>query len=178
MRRILCLLLIVSLLLPLFSCSPAPSGKGLSLPDYVERLNVLCDSLGYADYKTTEKAFYKKTHTFSASLLSGLFEVTGTLSGNEIQSLSVSFSASLVEFIENADDRDSVLLSTFYLSTLLLLPMTEEYETADKEDAMTFLSETVFPSFEGVRKVGEYKLNSYFANQEKTSAVLTLTVLS
>ena len=57
MRRILCLLLIVSLLLPLFSCSPAQSGKGLSLPDYVERLNVLCDSLGYADYTSVTDVF-------------------------------------------------------------------------------------------------------------------------
>lgn len=179
MKRFVSLFLTVALLLSLFvGCSKATPSKGLSIEAFAERLNLVCDALGYEPYKITSKDIVVKRHSFSSTMLSGMFEVSGTLTDNVIESFSIRFSDELKSYLSDSQDLENVLLSTFFIESLLVLAFTDIYETVDKEDATDFMTETLFPSFETVQKIGDYKLNSFFDTSAKASAVVSLTLLS
>ena len=160
--RIFALVLAVLLLaLPLVSCI-APEATQDAAGTYRERFNTLCAELGYDAYFASQADVDVSGDTFTVVMMTGLFTVTGEVKGNRIESLTVTLNESAKTYIEISDDRDTAQLSVLFMASLPILAQTDGYETLDIADVQAFVVDTVLPSLEAVRLVGDYKLKTSY----------------
>ena len=173
MKRLVALLAaLVIVTLPLASCGTAETTFDAA-DAYRERFNTLCAELGYDAYFMSQADVDTIGDTFTAVMMTGLFTVSGAVKADRIESLTVALNDSARTYIEISDDKDAARLSVFFMASLPILALTDEYETLDVEDVQAFVVNTVLPSLDEVQLVGDYKLRPTCRMREDGGIELT-----
>ena len=147
--------------LPLVSCAAGDSAADV-VTAYRERFNTLCAELGYDAYFASQADVDVSGDTFTVTMMTGLFTVTGEVKSGRIEALTVALNTSAKTYIDISDDRDAAQLSVFFMASLPVLALTDDYETLDIADVQQFVTETALPSLETVQLVGNYKLRTSY----------------
>lgn len=175
MKRFFALCLALLTVLSFAGCS---SGKADDAAEwFLSRYNALVTEMGFESYALSESDLTVKGDTFSGIFLSGLFHVEGKAKDGTLTELTVTFTDGLLEYVRTSEDAEAAVLESLYTGTMVVLALSEDYETLDDEKREAFLLETLVPSFTAAQRVGDYMLKSEFTDASESGCRIRLTLI-
>lgn len=175
MKRRLALCLALFSLLALLGCSAGKTKEAAVW--FLDRYNALVTEMGYDGYVLSEGDLTVRGESFSGICISGLFRVEGKAERGVLQSLSITFTDGLLEYITTSENKEAAVLESLHTATMVVLALSEDYEILDSDYMESFLTETLVPSFTSAQRVGDYMLKSEFLDGAKSNCRLNLTLI-